>query len=528
MTAAERDREEHAAEYARRLVECLTGRGLHASIQPAPGLLEATMGVRAVAPEQTVVAVVAARDARPAPHQARWVALRPAPQPAPQPPAPSARVPGGGRARGLFWHWPRPLHGHSGAGRYWFQPLLPAADVEGAAAAIAVVLEVQARERARAAHTPASGMPVAEEADSEVLDYVGRGVHALTSRTLERLKGAQNDLEDPDLLDHLYHVDHLVTQIRRAAERLAVLAGRTARRASVPLPVSTVLQQAMAEVEAFHRVRVRLPERDITLVGHAGPAVIHVLAELLENATRFSPPDTTVQMRSLPTPDGLGVEICDQGLTPSPRKLQDLQQILTAPHQISARDQVRQGQIGLLVAALLAARHGIQIHLRPQPPGTRALVILPPTLLTSAPATRLWPSPPPAPPAPPTVRISPALTTDARSTAPPGPPAPPGPAVAPTPSPVPTPAGPPSRPAQEGRPPLPQRRRPPAASPRPGTDPGSEPGPAPGAGSRSAPSPDLAARFTVGAERGHTAGRPEPAAHTEHVQPVQHTEPVDD
>ncbi len=161
-----------------------------------------------------------------------------------------------------------------------------------------------------------------------------------------------------------------------------MLGGRTARRAAAPMPISTVLRQAMAEVEAFQRVRLTLPDDDVEIPGYAGPSVIHILAELVENATRFS--GATVRMVTVPAPGGLGVEIRDEGeLALSAERLTGIRRILAEPFQISLREQVRLGQVGLLVAARLAARHGIQIELHPKAPGMRALVVLPRSLLAS-------------------------------------------------------------------------------------------------------------------------------------------------
>ncbi len=237
-----------------------------------------------------------------------------------------------------------------------------------------------------------------DEPDREVLVYVGHRVHSLVSRMLERLKATEREQEDPDLLDDLYRIDHLATQLRRAAERLAVLGGRTARRAKAPMPISTVLRQAMAEVEDFTRVRLTLPDDEMEIPGHAGPDVIHVLAELVENATKFSPPDTTVLMSTVQVPSGLGVEIRDQGLPLTTEKLEGLRRILAVPHRISPREQVRQGQIGLLVAARLATRHGLRIELHPDASGTRALVVVPRTLLVAPTTRNAQPSPEAQPP----------------------------------------------------------------------------------------------------------------------------------
>ncbi|MFG2245816.1 sensor histidine kinase [Spirillospora sp. NPDC048823] len=239
---------------------------------------------------------------------------------------------------------------------------------------------------AKAPDASAVDQGLGDEPDREVLVYVGHRVHALVSRMLEHLKSTEREQEDPDLLDDLYRIDHLATQLRRAAEKLAVLGGHAARRAKSPMPISTVLRQAMAEVEDFTRVRLTLPDDEVEIPGYVGPDVIHVLAELVENATKFSDPTTTVLLSTARTPAGLSIEVRDQGLPLTAEKLKDLRRILAVPHRISPREQVRQGQIGLLVAARLAARHGLGIELHSDASGTRAVVVLPRSLLAVAPA----------------------------------------------------------------------------------------------------------------------------------------------
>ncbi|TMR27800.1 ATP-binding protein, partial [Actinomadura geliboluensis] len=339
-------------DHARELVNRLTARGLRASAAPL-GSLDGAMSVTA----QRV-------DVHP--YVGRLVVL----------------LPGPGGSDELYWHWQRPFPRHKWIGARWFQPFFPAAAYDDSADAIAAVIAADLRARARLLHASAARLDAVEEPDGEVLVYVGHRVHALVSRMLERLKAIENDLEDPDLLADLYGIDHLATQLRRAAARSAVLGGRTARRVSAPMPISTVLRQGMAEVEAFQRVRLTLPDDDVEIPGYAGPDVIHILAELVENATRFS--GDTVRMVTVQTPSGLGVEVRDEGeLALSAERLAGLRRILDAPFQVSLREQVRQGQVGLLVAARLAARHGIRIELHPQSLGMHALVLLPHTLLNS-------------------------------------------------------------------------------------------------------------------------------------------------
>ncbi|WP_433229227.1 ATP-binding protein [Actinomadura formosensis] len=455
---------EQARKHALELADRLTLRGLRASMAP---LMGSPAGAMTVAVQRVDVH----------PYVGRLVVL----------------LPGPGGSGELYWHWQRPFSSHPQVGARWFQPFSPADAYDETADRIAAVIAADLRARARLLHASAARVDAAEEPDGEVLVYVGHRVHALVSRMLERLKAIENDLEDPNLLADLYGIDHLATQLRRAAARSAVLGGRTARRASAPLPISTVLRQAMAEVEAFQRVRLALPDDDVEIPGYAGPDVIHILAELVENATRFS--SATVRMTTVQTPAGMGVEVRDEGeLALSPERLAGLRRILEAPFQVSLREQVRQGQVGLLVAARLATRHGIRIELRPQSPGMQALVLLPHTLLTSS--TRAGTLPRvslrhriPAPTNPPASLPTRPPPTD---------PAPSGAAKQASPARErPVPSAQPATP--NGRPPLPRRRKNRPASgalPPPSTD----PTPAPEA--VQPPSPELMARFATGVRRG--------------------------
>jgi signal transduction histidine kinase len=237
-----------------------------------------------------------------------------------------------------------------------------------------------------AGHRP----PTVDAENAEVFVYIARRLHALVSRALAALEAVEKDTEDPDLLHALFGIDHLVTQTRRAVESLGVLGGASPRRVAQPLPLAVVLRQAVAEIEDYARVRVPQPGQDasaLALPGYAGPEVIHLLAELVENGTKFSPPDKHVLVRAETVPAGLVVEIEDRGLPMSPEKLAQMNSLLAAPEDVDLRGQLQQGHIGLLVVARLAQRHGIRAELRPNIlGGTQALVVVPHSLLVHLPA----------------------------------------------------------------------------------------------------------------------------------------------
>jgi signal transduction histidine kinase len=215
----------------------------------------------------------------------------------------------------------------------------------------------------------------------DVFVNIAQRLHALVNRALSRLDTLESEVEDPDLLGGLFGVDHLVTQFRRQVESLAVMGGAVPRRISRPVPLPTVLRQAVAEIEQYARVRVVQPPEG-TLPGHAAAEVIHLLAELVENAAKFSPPETQVTVRAEQVPAGLAVEIDDRGLPMAPDKLELMNQLLATPDRFDIRKQLEDGRIGLFVVAQIARRHSINITLRKNIyGGNQAVVVLPTALI---------------------------------------------------------------------------------------------------------------------------------------------------
>ncbi|GGK11863.1 ATPase [Streptomyces camponoticapitis] len=219
----------------------------------------------------------------------------------------------------------------------------------------------------------------------DVFVNIAQRLHALVNRALARLDDLESEVEDPDLLGGLFGVDHLVTQFRRQVESLAVMGGAVPRRINKPVPLPTVLRQGVAEIEQYARVRVIQPPEG-TLPGYAAAEVIHLLAELVENAARFSAPETQVTLRAERVPAGLAIEIDDRGLPMAPEKLERMNRLLTRPDQFDIREQLEDGRIGLFVVAQIARRHDIEVALRRNIyGGTQAVVVLPSALLDAAP-----------------------------------------------------------------------------------------------------------------------------------------------
>ncbi|MFJ7228304.1 sensor histidine kinase [Streptomyces tendae] len=220
----------------------------------------------------------------------------------------------------------------------------------------------------------------------EVFVNLARRLQSLVHREISILDELENEIEDPDLLKGLFHVDHLATRIRRHAENLAVLGGAVSRRQwSNPVDMTEVLRSAIAEVEQYSRVRL-VPPIDGTLRGHAVADVIHLLAELVENATLFSAPQTQVLMRANLVTSGLAVEVEDRGLGMPVGEQDRMNALLADPDQVNVARLLADGRIGLFVVSQLAKRHGITVRLQTNIyGGVQAVLVVPQALLGTEP-----------------------------------------------------------------------------------------------------------------------------------------------
>ncbi|MFF7097936.1 ATP-binding protein [Streptomyces rubradiris] len=219
----------------------------------------------------------------------------------------------------------------------------------------------------------------------EVFVNLARRLQSLVHREISILDDLENDIEDPGLLKGLFHVDHLATRIRRHAENLAVLGGAVSRRQwSNPVSMTEVLRSAIAEVEQYSRVRL-VPPVDGELRGHAVADVIHLLAELIENATVFSAPHTQVLLRAGLVTSGLAVEVEDRGLGMPVTEQNRMNALLADPDQVNVASLLADGRIGLYVVSQLARRHGIQVRLQTNIyGGVQAVLVVPQALLGQA------------------------------------------------------------------------------------------------------------------------------------------------
>ncbi|MET9468816.1 ATP-binding protein [Streptomyces sp. NPDC006544] len=241
-----------------------------------------------------------------------------------------------------------------------------------------------AREHAHTTLVRLGGPVAPSDSDRKVEVFVNlaRRLQSLVHREISLLDDLEDTVEDPDLLRDLFHVDHLATRIRRHAENLAVLGGAASRRQwSRPIDLSEVLRSSVAEVEQYTRVKV-VPPAGGTVRGHAVADVVHLLAELVENATVFSAPDTDVVLRAEWVTAGIAIEVEDRGLGMPPEEAHRMNALLGDPDQISVRNLLADGRIGLFVVSALARRHGIAVELKSNIyGGVLAVLVLPLDLL---------------------------------------------------------------------------------------------------------------------------------------------------
>ncbi|GII91865.1 sensor histidine kinase [Sinosporangium siamense] len=209
----------------------------------------------------------------------------------------------------------------------------------------------------------------------QVFLNLARRSQTLLHRQRIQLAHMQEHTHEPDSLEDLFRLDHLTTRMRRHAEGLIILSGATPGRGwRKPVPMLDVMRGASAEVEDYTRVTV-LPMSSYSLQGSIVGDIIHMVAELVENATVFSPPNTAVHVRGEMAANGFVIEVEDRGLGVSQEKLADLNERLLNPPEF---DLAESDRLGLFVVSRLAARHGIQVTLRTSPyGGTTAIVLIP-------------------------------------------------------------------------------------------------------------------------------------------------------
>ncbi|WP_433253412.1 nitrate- and nitrite sensing domain-containing protein [Streptosporangium sp. CA-135522] len=212
---------------------------------------------------------------------------------------------------------------------------------------------------------------------------LSRRSQTLVERQLTLVERLERGERDDQRLADLFKLDHLATRMRRNSENLLVLAGQeVARRWRKPVELMDVVRASLSEVENYDRVVTRV-QSEVAVAGPAVSDVVHLLAELVENAVSFSPKDSKVVVSSSRI-DGGGVmvSVTDQGIGMVPEELSQANWRLANPQ---AADASVARRMGLFVVGRLALKHGIRVQLRPQGTGLTAMVLLPEALLASIP-----------------------------------------------------------------------------------------------------------------------------------------------
>jgi signal transduction histidine kinase len=214
---------------------------------------------------------------------------------------------------------------------------------------------------------------------SDVFRNLARRSQSLLHRQLALLDAMERRASEPEELEDLFRIDHLTTRMRRHSEGLIILSGESPGRGwRHPVPFVDVLRAAVAEVEDYTRIRVTVGSR-VALIGPAVADVIHMIAELAENATIYSPPNAPVRVHGDVVGRGFAVEIEDRGLGISDEKMAEINNNFAHPPQF---DLSGSEQLGLFVAGQLARRHDIRITLQGSPfGGTTAIVLIPKALV---------------------------------------------------------------------------------------------------------------------------------------------------
>ncbi|MFF5051865.1 nitrate- and nitrite sensing domain-containing protein [Micromonospora sp. NPDC000663] len=209
---------------------------------------------------------------------------------------------------------------------------------------------------------------------------LARRSQILVDRLIGHLDRLERGEEDPDRLAELFQLDHLATRMRRNDENLLVLAGADSTRVQrEPAALIDVLRAAQSEVEHYTRIEFGVIDRDIEVAAHAVNDLVHLVAELFDNATAFSPPDSQVMVEARRVGDRASLYVEDRGIGISREQLQDLNERLATPPQV---DVAVSRMMGLVVVARLASRHGVRVELRPgSDRGTVADVTLPTSVL---------------------------------------------------------------------------------------------------------------------------------------------------
>ncbi len=240
-------------------------------------------------------------------------------------------------------------------------------------------------------HVATQQVEVLRKGVADMFVTLARRNRSLIDRQLAMIDTLERNEENPDTLADFYQLDHLATRMRRNAESLLVLAGTEPQKKwRTPLEVDDVVRAALGEVEDYRRIDVLALEA-VRLKGTVVADLAHLLSELLENATSFSPPETRVRIAGHFHDEGYLITITDRGVGVPARRLTELNDLLTRPPVVGL---ALEPTLGLYVVAMLAKRHGVRVRLVTGAPGLTAHVMVPKTLFEIVSETPQTPMPP--------------------------------------------------------------------------------------------------------------------------------------
>jgi signal transduction histidine kinase len=218
----------------------------------------------------------------------------------------------------------------------------------------------------------------------EVFSRIASRLQAKVARAFVDLDGLERRIEDPELLAIVFRLDHLVTRIRREVENLSVLGGDVPQpRSMQPAEVNQVLRLAVASTEDYQRI-MTFPLRGVKIQGHVVAELINLLAELLDNATAFTPPQAPkIALTASRVAAGLAIEVHDRGIGMPPEDIDRVNRLLAGYADVDLHQLLDEGRVGFAVVNKLAPRHNIRVQLRTNIfGGIDAAVVIPHNLIS--------------------------------------------------------------------------------------------------------------------------------------------------
>lgn len=218
-----------------------------------------------------------------------------------------------------------------------------------------------------------------------LLQRIARRTQLLIGLQVKKINEMERRHEDPDLLEGLFDLDHLTARLRRYEENLVILGGgQPQRRWRKPVPLLDVLRSAQGEVQDYRRIRIEIESRTWVSERAVGP-MVHVLAELMENAVAFSKPPTPVEVTAARVGRGLAIEIEDRGMGMDPEQYDQANELMRNPPKMDVVSRAEDVRLGMYVVARLAFGLGLRVEFRPSPyGGTRVVVLVPDELVFDA------------------------------------------------------------------------------------------------------------------------------------------------